>query len=70
VLDFARKLDNGQIIDNVQIQNFQGSESEIVKNIKLINQGWSDRVNGKETSPRWKNVSVMTEEINQVLKGV
>jgi hypothetical protein len=70
VLDFARKLDNGEIIDNVHNQNSQGQESETVKNIKSVLQEWTDRASGKETSPRWKNVSLLIEEINETVKDV
>jgi hypothetical protein len=68
VLEFARKLDNEEIIDNVQNQNSQGQEHEALKSIKLLAQDWSDRASGKEASPRWKNVSTLVEEINEALK--
>ena len=68
VLEFARKLDNGESIDNVHNQNTQGHESAAGKSIKLLVQEWSDRASGKETQPRWKNVSILIEEINKISK--
>jgi hypothetical protein len=69
VLDFAQKLDSEEIIDNVQNQNSQIYENTEVKNIRSILQDWNDRASGKETSPRWKNVSTLIEEISEVIKG-
>jgi hypothetical protein len=68
VLEFARKLDNGEIIDNVHNQNAEGSHSEEVKNLKSVVQVWTDRVIGKETSPRWKHVDTLINEINPILE--
>jgi hypothetical protein len=68
VLEFARKLDNEETIDNVHNQNSQDNESTAVKNIKLLAQDWSDRASSKESSPRWKNVSTLIGEINELLK--
>jgi hypothetical protein len=68
VLEFARKLDNGETIDIVHNQTSQGQESAAVKNIKSLVQDWSDRASGKEASPRWKNVSTLIEEINDLTK--
>ena len=68
VLEFARKLDNGEVIDNVHNQTSQGHESAAIENIKSLAQEWSDRASGKETQPRWKNVSILIEEINEIMK--
>jgi len=68
VLEFARKLDNDEPIDNVQNQSSQGHESAAGENLKLVIQTWSDRASGKETSPRWKNASDLIKEINEIVK--
>jgi hypothetical protein len=68
VLDFARKLDNEEIIDSVQNQNSQGHEDKLAESLRSMLQEWSDRASGKETSPRWKNASTLIEEINELMK--
>jgi hypothetical protein len=69
ILDFARKLDNGETIDIVQNQNSHNQENETIKNLKSTLQGWTDRADGKEESPRWKNVSTLIKEINDIVRG-
>jgi hypothetical protein len=69
VLEFARKLDNGEAIDNVQNQSSHGHEGKAVESIESVVQNWADRASGKESSPRWKNVSVLIAELNETIKS-
>ena len=68
VLDYARKLDNGEVIDNVQNQKLQGLESTAVENLQSILQAWGDRAVGNEKQPRWTNVSKLLNELNEAMK--
>jgi len=68
VLDYARKLDSGEVIDNVQNQKPQGLESTAVENLQSILQAWSDRAVGNEKQPRWTNVNKLLNELNEAMK--
>jgi len=68
VLEYARKLDNGEIIDNVENQKLQGEESAAVDNLRLIVNAWSDRASGNEKQPRWTNVSKLLNELSEAIR--
>lgn len=60
VLNTARKLDNAGKIENIKSENSQSKLNHIIKK-------WKDKSIGKEDSPRWKNLHLMIDELEQEL---
>ena len=68
VLDFARKLDNGETIDTVHNQKPLAHRSAAVQNLLSIVEDWDDRASGKETQPRWQFVSKLIKEVREAMQ--
>ena len=68
VLEFARKLDTRENIDNVQNQKSQGPHVTAVEKLQSIVQAWSDQAVGKEKVVRWVYAVKLLNELNETMK--
>jgi hypothetical protein len=69
LLDIARRLDSGEVIEKEQNQNISGDDSLKLDRIKEIIVSWELEVQkAKEGSVRFKNVVKIINEIKEAIE--